>query len=729
MSKIKLDLLTDEAILDYTTSSTSSGPDHVITDRRDIPLNRSTDVRPYSGSVYDAEIFGSPFYDRCICGKIRQISHEPCPFCGCRVYGKEEGLRQFARIELGFYYLNDLRFEIFLDLFYKIFADTDIKLNIWGDLKRNGWSGRGSKKFGIKIFDTCQFDYSPTEKRLTITEFITDESKCSYEGLLKIIEEHFPGYTNEYKRLINRYYLVLPSIMRPYSLTKRRGKKIMVIPPLTLWYEMVVALCCPDCIESNPQNYAEIMKRFKLPGERVRYTALLRQFLNIGKKMATTLLNTSKKSEARGIYAVRVPNSARCPIVPSTEMTVDEIGIPYHLAYEMCREGFIKHLMETKNFTLSEAKKLTKHEWDNPETKKLFKEYAEDQIILVNRQPTLHEFSIFALKLRLVEQDAVAYPIELCGPLNADFDGDTVSFMLVPEEAKEETYLKMSPRYNKLYKKNLKNIFEFNHETLNGLACATEWKPEKPEDLENPVHYYTDYVDLLKDVEIEHKIDYCTPIVFTGKVGSVKYQNKITTYGRLRLSKIIDADIEEIKVGGEKVLPNKYKRINAGAAAKLMSYLYSFDDWPEKANEIQKFVLKVVTKTGVVTFDYKTLYVDTDTETYKDIRKIADSKDLTDQQKLIALTDRYAKYEKEIESKFSDDLKQELDRANRVKISSIVAMNTPQMIISGVDEVPIITKGNLLAGYDEDEYITHAVENRSLQILKNSGVKLNKIAY
>ena len=47
-----------------------------------------------------------------------------------------------------------------------------------------------------------------------------------------------------------------------------------------------------------------------------------------------------------------------------------------------------------------------------------------------------------------------------------DFDGDTISVILVPEEAKEDTMAKMSPRVNKLYKKNLKNIFEFNHETL-----------------------------------------------------------------------------------------------------------------------------------------------------------------------------------------------------------------------------------------------------------------------
>jgi len=36
-----------------------------------------------------------------------------------------------------------------------------------------------------------------------------------------------------------------------------------------------------------------------------------------------------------------------------------------------------------------------------------------------NRQPTLHEYSIYAVKMRLTDDDAIHYPIQLCGPLNA----------------------------------------------------------------------------------------------------------------------------------------------------------------------------------------------------------------------------------------------------------------------------------------------------------------------
>ena len=293
----------------------------------------------------------------------------------------------------------------------------------------------------------------------------------------------------------------------------------------------------------------------------------------------------------------------------------------------------------------------------------------------------------------------------------------------MPEEDKEETMKVMSPRVNKIYKKNLNNIFEFNHETLNGLADATEFTPENDDDLENPKYYYTDYVELLKDVEVNKKISVGTPIVFTGKCGELEFNNKTTTYGRLRISKIIKADLDEIRAPGESTpILKPYQRLSGKTAAKLMSYLYGYDDWVEKANELQKFALKVVTYKGVVTFSYDTLYADTNTETYKKIREIADSEELTDKQKLLLISENYNKFLKEVEDEFSDDLKNELDRAGRVKIASIVALSAPQFIVSGIEEKPILNKGTLLGGLSEKEFIAHSVENRSLQSIKQSGV-------
>lgn len=381
---VSLELLTDEAILDYTRNN---GKDSVLTDHRDINL-QCNKVSAWPGGVYDIEAFGSPIEDRCVCGNIKRKPHEPstepCPNCGARVYNREDGLRRFARINLPFYYLNELRFEVFKSLFDDIFSGCEIKLDFQGDdLRRNGYSSaRGGKKLGIKVFDTCQFNFNKTKNELTISEFITDLEKCSYEGLLKIIEEHFPTRLNEYKKLINRYYLVLPAMMRPFTLTIKNGVRVMGTHKLSAWYSSVIRFCCIEDKKSNAVNYEDAINAFSTPGEKARYNALLRAYLNTGKKEATELLNTSKENLARELYAVRTPNSARCPIVPSTTLAIDEIGVPTHIAYEMCREGFIKYLMEELNFDEKRAREATLKEALNPETQKLFKEYAEKQIVL-----------------------------------------------------------------------------------------------------------------------------------------------------------------------------------------------------------------------------------------------------------------------------------------------------------------------------------------------------------
>ena len=187
----------------------------------------------------------------------------------------------------------------------------------------------------------------------------------------------------DYKRLINRYYLILPAMMRRFSLVKEGTSTKMNTNKLSIWYSIIIRLCCVEDDKKNSSNYKTVMDMFKTPGERVRYTALLRALINVGKKQSTELLNTSKKNLSRKVYSVRVKNSARSPIVPSTTLKVDELGVPRYLAYEMCREGFIKYLCEELNFTPEQARKSTKDESDNLELQRLFKEYAEKRYVLV----------------------------------------------------------------------------------------------------------------------------------------------------------------------------------------------------------------------------------------------------------------------------------------------------------------------------------------------------------
>ena len=297
-----------------------------------------------------------------------------------------------------------------------------------------------------------------------------------------------------------------------------------------------------------------------------------------------------------------------------------------------------------------------------------------------------------------------------------DFDGDTIAVYLVDPEVAEDTYKKMSPRYINLYHKTNLPIYKPSLETLNGLSELSEVRPDQPEDLDDPKEYYDSWKDLVMDAEVHKTLPVKKPIMFTGKIGSEEYDHKITTYGRLKISKVIDADLDNIHID------EPLKAINGNSGAKLYQYLNGHPNGPEKIKELQRIALQEVTKAGVVTFNFRNLTVNTNTDSYKKLRAIVDDPNLTDQDKLLRVTDLYDKYCKEVQDQFDEDLKKELKRAGKVKLTSLGDMNTPQLIISGVDEKVTINHGSLLAGLDEKEYQTHAVENRSLQSLKVMGV-------
>lgn len=204
-------------------------------------------------------------------------------------------------------------------------------------------------------------------------------------------------------------------------------------------------------------------------------------------------------------------------------------------------------------------------------------------------------------------------------------------------------------------------------------------------------------------------------ILFNGTItlpdgGKLEYHNQPTTLGRLRLSKMMNADIDTVPgLLKPKSSDIPFGMIDAGAASRLVSYLQQYDDYVEKFNEIQKYALRVVTAKGVVTFDFDTLYAETDNETYREIREIADSQKLTDRQKSLLITEKYKQYLEKVKDSMRDDMKSDIKDANRVKIDSIVAMVAPQFIVSGVDETPIVNKTTLVNGMTSKDYVYHAI--------------------
>ena len=79
----------------------------------------------------------------------------------------------------------------------------------------------------------------------------------------------------------------------------------------------------------------------------------------------------------------------------------------------------------------------------------------DDDIVLFNRQPSLHKLSIMCHRAKIMEHRTLRFNECVCTPYNADFDGDEMNIHLPqPEEARAEAMVLMSNKNNLVTPRN-----------------------------------------------------------------------------------------------------------------------------------------------------------------------------------------------------------------------------------------------------------------------------------
>ena len=150
------------------------------------------------------------FSNSCNCGRLRTVTDSACPICGSRVLDVSTASKRFGRIELPVKYLSTLR----EDQYFRYIR------GLFNSIKFEFKSNQFQPSFNHKVFDICQFDYDEETKTLIITDDITDNLKCSYEGLESLINKYFGDkeYENA-KKFTNYYILVSPITIRTPSIS------------------------------------------------------------------------------------------------------------------------------------------------------------------------------------------------------------------------------------------------------------------------------------------------------------------------------------------------------------------------------------------------------------------------------------------------------------------------------------------------------------------------------
>lgn len=159
-----------------------------------------------------------------------------------------------------------------------------------------------------------------------------------------------------------------------------------------------------------------------------------------GVKGALTYI-TGKTSPKEGFFLSKMMKrqqvvTGRSRIIPDPNLSMDQVGIPDFVAWNMY-EPHLRKELRSQGFEADEVSDMIEKKTDRARAS--LNKVLEENYVLVNRAPTLHRFSILSAKPKIVKGDNITLNNFFESPLNADYDGDAVTlFAPVTAQAKKE---------------------------------------------------------------------------------------------------------------------------------------------------------------------------------------------------------------------------------------------------------------------------------------------------
>lgn len=149
--------------------------------------------------------------------------------------------------------------------------------------------------------------------------------------------------------------------------------------------------------------------------------------------------DTPKSGYFQGsVLSQRQEQSGRAVAVPDPDLNVDEIGIPKKMGFRMLRPKIVRKLHRS-GYSPLEAKEKVDEE--DQQAEQALKSVAQDEVLLMNRAPSLHKFSIQAFTPK-IQDSGDDYTVNVPGLIhkgfNMDHDGDSnieYCYILKNEEA------------------------------------------------------------------------------------------------------------------------------------------------------------------------------------------------------------------------------------------------------------------------------------------------------
>lgn len=226
-----------------------------------------------------------------------------------------------------------------------------------------------------------------------------------------------------------------------------------------------------------------------------------------------------KEGRFRGsLSGKRVNFSARTVISPDPTLSLNEVGVPDRVAKEMTQTMNVteRNLEEARRYVSNgpeahpganyvkrpDGRRLKVTEKNCEElaekvepTWEVSRHLVDGDIIIFNRQPSLHRMSIMAHEVVVMPYKTFRLNTTVCPPYNADFDGDEMNMhALQNEEARAEARVLMRVQEQMLSPRFGENIIGAIQDHISGTYLLTHTNPKFNE---------TQALDLLRATRID----------------------------------------------------------------------------------------------------------------------------------------------------------------------------------------------------------------------------------
>ncbi|XP_065214140.1 DNA-directed RNA polymerase III subunit RPC1 [Planococcus citri] len=235
--------------------------------------------------------------------------------------------------------------------------------------------------------------------------------------------------------------------------------------------------------------------------------------LYINSEMSGIPLNMQVKKPSRGLVqrlkgksgrfrgnlsGKRVDFTSRTVISPDPNLRIDEVGVPIHVAkiltfperVHSANKELLRKLVQNgpdvhpgANYVEQQGeqfKKFLRYGNRNKIARELKegdlveRHLCDGDIVLFNRQPSLHKLSIMCHRVKVLEHRTFRFNECVCTPYNADFDGDEMNLHLPQtEEARAEALILMGNTSNLVTPRNGELMIAATQDFLTGAYLLT----------------------------------------------------------------------------------------------------------------------------------------------------------------------------------------------------------------------------------------------------------------